>query len=991
MTEINMLNFCAVRQERTSTRGVAVPTLARAQNVSALVRTLLSAATAATCLGLLCWPVAAAAADPIKVVVWDEQQPAQEKAYPNFLGNYIADYLKRQPGLQVHSVSINHPEKGLSEEVLDNCDVLIWWGHVRNRDISQADARPVVERLKRGELSLLALHSAHWATPFVLAMHERAAADALSQLPQADRKNAKIEFPGKIERRPPRRDAELTPAATVEKQDDGTTLIRITRPNCCFPAYKNHGKPSEIRRLLDHPIAAGIPHKFTLPHTEMYDEPFHVPQPDAVVFEEHWEDGQHFRSGMVWQVGQGRVFYFRPGHETHAVFTEELPLQIVENAVRWLGDGPVTPPRPPLEIGQPTSLFDGETLRGWTTQDGKPVTKGWTVEDGAIFRKDRGGNIVFEQELGDFELTFDWKIAKRGNSGVKYRVRKYGGRLLGCEYQLLGETGRNLSKGSCGSLYALYEPNDKKQLNSVGDWNTAKIVVHGPMIEHWMNGERIVEADLGSDEWRKRLARSKFSPHKDFARNPLGRIMLTDHGHQVWYRNLVVTLLPPQEIPPLAPEPTPNVVIFLTDDQGTLDANCYGSKDLHTPHMDRIAKEGVRFTQAYAHTVCCPARALLLTGRHPQRSGVNNWTQGDLRATQGLNMDLAEITIAEALQSAGYRTALFGKWHLGAAATHGPTKQGFDEFFGLRGGFIDNYNHFFLHGKGYHDLYRGTEEQFAEGKYFPDMVVREAQRFLQENHKTPFFLYVAFNVPHYPEQSDQKFQDRYQELPMPRQSYARMISTTDDRIGQVMSKLDELGIRDDTIIVFLSDNGHSAEHNEIKVDDHNSGLAKGTYYGAHGGGGNTGKWRGNKGTFYEGGIRVPAMISFPTRLPQGQVRDQAITAADFFPTVLELCDVSLPDVTLDGQSLLPIIKSPQAPSHHEVMHWQWNKRWAVREGDWKLISTGKKMFLGNLADEKPEEKNHADEQPDVVQRLQELHEAWEAEVRSNEQATEKTK
>ena len=930
-------------------------------------------------ISVLCWTVVAGADEPIKVVVWDEQQPAQKQAYPNFLGNYIADYLKRQPGLQVHSVSIDHPQKGLSDEVFDDCDVLIWWGHVRNRDITEADARVVVDRLKKGKLSLLALHSAHWATPFVLAMQERAASDALAKLPEAERKKAKIEILGEIVRRPPKRDAELTPTATFEKQGDGTTLIKITRPNCCFPAYKNHGKQSKLQTLLpDHPIAAGIPKTLTLPHTEMYDEPFHVPEPDEVVFEETWEEGHRFRSGMIWKVGEGRVCYFRPGHETHAVYTEKLPMKIVENAVRWLGTKGHTPAK--LEVGKPIALFDGKTLNGWTMQDGKPVTQGWVVQDGAIHRGSRAGNIFYEHEVGDFELTFQWKIEKGGNNGLKYRVRKYGGQVLGCEYQILGETKPSFSKGSTGSIYALYEPNEKKKLNPLDEWNSSKIVVQGPRIEHWLNGQKIVEADLASQEWRKRLAQSKFGRHKDFARNSIGRIMLTEHGSKVWYRDLVLTPLPTEEIPPLASEPPPNVVVFLTDDQGTLDVNCYGSEDLFTPNMDRIAQEGVRFTQAYAHTVCCPARALLMTGRHPQRSNVNHWTQGDLKSTPGRNMNLQEVTLAEALKSAGYRTALFGKWHLGAAATHGPTKQGFDEFFGLRGGFIDNYNHYFLHGKGFHDLYRGTEEQFEKGKYFPDLVVRKANRFLEENRDSPFFMYVPFNIPHYPEQADAKFDDRYRDMPMPRQSYARMISTTDDRMGQIMSKLDKLGLRDNTIIVFMSDNGHSAEHNEIRVDDHNSGLAKGTYYGANGGGGNTGKWRGHKGTFFEGGLRVPAVISFPPSIPKGKVRDQAITAADFYPTILDLCNVPLPERKLDGASLLPIIESPKTPTHHKVMHWQWHKSWAVREGDWKLISTGNNLFLGNLADEQPEEKDYVKEKEEVVDRLKSLHDEWAKDV-----------
>jgi arylsulfatase A-like enzyme len=426
----------------------------------------------------------------------------------------------------------------------------------------------------------------------------------------------------------------------------------------------------------------------------------------------------------------------------------------------------------------------------------------------------------------------------------------------------------------------------------------------------------------------------------------------------------------------------PNVIIFLTDDQGTLDANCYGSKDLYTPTMDLLAETGVRFTQAYAHFVCCPARAMLLTGRHPQRCNVNGWMQGSPKAGMQLNMSLKEITIAEALKGAGYKTAMFGKWHLGAHLDYGPTEQGFDEYFGNRGGFIDNYNHYFLHGHGFHDLYEGKKEVFAKGKYFPDMMTERALQFVDRNKDVPFFMYVAFNIPHYPEQADAKFDERYKDMKMPRQSYAKMISTTDDRMGMVVKKLEELGLRENTIIIFMSDNGASVEDCSITEDDHASGLPKGHHYGAFGGGGNAGKWRGAKATYYEGGIRVPAIISFPSKLPKGVVRDQAINAMDWFPTIMELCGVPLPEVKLDGQSVMPIIKSADAPSHHKVMHWHFEQRWAVREGDWKLISShrGEADFLGNLADEEPERKNYIKEKPEIAKRLLKLHIEWIKEV-----------
>ena len=428
----------------------------------------------------------------------------------------------------------------------------------------------------------------------------------------------------------------------------------------------------------------------------------------------------------------------------------------------------------------------------------------------------------------------------------------------------------------------------------------------------------------------------------------------------------------------------PNVVIFYTDDQGTLDAGCYGSKDLQTPNMDRLAKHGVRFTQAYAHTVCCPSRAAFLTGRHPQRSGINNWTQGNMNGPDGLNMPLAEVTFAEAFKESGYRTALFGKWHVGSHRNHGPMKQGFDEFFGIRNGFIDNYNHYFLHGKGYHDLYEGTTEVFKKGSYFPELITNRALSFIEENRETPFLLYLGFNIPHYPEQALPEHTAIYQDLNMPRRSYAAMITTTDHYMGQVLEKLSQLGLTENTIVIFQSDNGHSAEDGlNIQYEDHSSGHSKGHYYMAHGGGGNTGKWIGAKGSFLEGGIRVPAIVSWPTKLPKGIVRDQIITIMDWYPSLLDWCGIKTPDVVLDGHSLQPVIDSAEAPAAHEVLHFQWRNSWAVRKGDWKLIGNkqGKpknemRYTLHRLTDEKPEVTDYAEENPARVRELIALHESW---------------
>jgi arylsulfatase A len=434
----------------------------------------------------------------------------------------------------------------------------------------------------------------------------------------------------------------------------------------------------------------------------------------------------------------------------------------------------------------------------------------------------------------------------------------------------------------------------------------------------------------------------------------------------------------------------PNVVILYSDDQGTLDAKCFGASDLFTPNIDKLSATGVKFTQAYSHTVCCPARAALMTGRHPQRGGVNNWTQGDMNGPDGINMALEEVTIAEALQAAGYRTALFGKWHLGAHRDFGPEKQGFDEFFGIRDGFIDNYNHYFLHGTGFHDLYEGTTQVKAEGSYFPELMVERSLKFIDENKDRPFFLFVPFNIPHYPTQALPEYSAKYSELPEPRRSYAAMVSTTDYYLGKIVDKLESAGLREKTIVIFQSDNGHSTENAKISVENHKSGLAKGTNYGANGGGGYTGRWLGAKASFLEGGIRVPAVLSYPAKVPGNIVREQAITAMDWFPTVLEFCGVKPPaGVAFDGHSLLPLLDDAAAPSRYSTMHWAWQDRWAVREGSWKLLfndrgSGGRPPFdrvhLANLDDPQPEATNYAAERPEVVTRLTRLHDLWDREV-----------
>jgi len=417
----------------------------------------------------------------------------------------------------------------------------------------------------------------------------------------------------------------------------------------------------------------------------------------------------------------------------------------------------------------------------------------------------------------------------------------------------------------------------------------------------------------------------------------------------------------------------PNVVLIFTDDQGTIDVNCFGSKDLHTPNLDALAKRGIRFTQFYVGApVCSPSRAALMTGRYPMRAEV----PGNVSSQKGQpGMPAAQVTIAEMLKSASYVTAHVGKWHLGYTPDTMPNGQGFDYSFGHMGGCIDNYSHFFYwQGPNRHDLWRDDEEVWHDGQFFGDLMVDECKNFIERQKDRAFFLYWALNMPHYPLQGQAKYRQMYAGSEEPRKSYAAFVSTLDEKIGQVINKIDQLGLRNNTIIIFLSDHGHSVEER--------------TNYG----GGNAGPFRGHKFTLWEGGIRVPCIISWPGHFPEGQTRDQVAISTDWMPTIAHYCGAKLADRRIDGKNLASVIDSAEASSSHDVLHWMQGKQWAVRQDDWKLVVNGpateykgrkipaEKIFLSNLAEDVTETKNLAAKFPDIVERLAQLHDAWVKEV-----------
>jgi trehalose utilization protein len=305
---------------------------------------LLPSLTSSACAFLLAcaallFTSSAPAADtrPIRVLIWDEQQPEQKQAYGDkFLGETIAAYLEKQGGFTVKTVSFDTPDQGLDDATLDGADVLIWWGHKQHDRVTPEGTERIVQHVLAGKLNLIALHSAHWSRPFMRLMQERARFDAPGMVPAVERATAKLDLTLPLAKRAlVKPDATLTPY--LEKTDEGYRLIP---PACVFPYVRADGAPSHVTTLLPgHPIAQGIPATWDIPKTEMYGAPFHVPKPDATIFEEHWDKGEHFPSGSVWQVGKGRVFYFRPGHEIFPIFLQAEPLRIVENAARWMGNG----------------------------------------------------------------------------------------------------------------------------------------------------------------------------------------------------------------------------------------------------------------------------------------------------------------------------------------------------------------------------------------------------------------------------------------------------------------------------------------------------------------------------------------------------------------------------------------------------------------------------------------------------------------------------
>ena len=420
---------------------------------------------------------------------------------------------------------------------------------------------------------------------------------------------------------------------------------------------------------------------------------------------------------------------------------------------------------------------------------------------------------------------------------------------------------------------------------------------------------------------------------------------------------------------PQVPSQAPHIVIIVADDLGYGDLSCMGS-DFATPNLDRLAASGARFTDWYSTSpVCSPSRASLLTGLYPRRTGVTDILSSLRGAVPGLRSGIP--TLADALRDRGYRTGMVGKWHLGTDPRSWPDKHGFDDWFGFLAGCVDYYSHLYYYddqSDPVHDLWENGREIFRNGRYLTELFTEQAVRRIRDwtaAADTPFFLYLPYNAPHYPMHAPSEYVDRFRHLPADRRITAAMVSALDDGVGAVLDELARRGVLDNTIVFFMSDNGPSPESRNW-LDGQRVPWK----------GGSTAGLRGQKFTLFEGGIRVPAMLSWPSAIAAGQVITSPLVALDIFPTVLRAAGGTAEDYRLDGTDLTDLLLGRAREPDRSVL-WEFRESRAVRDGRWKLvIDEDGEPWLSDLDTDREETTNVADDHPAVVSHLRKLLGDW---------------
>ncbi|MBI5769993.1 MAG: sulfatase-like hydrolase/transferase [Verrucomicrobia bacterium] len=461
--------------------------------------------------------------------------------------------------------------------------------------------------------------------------------------------------------------------------------------------------------------------------------------------------------------------------------------------------------------------------------------------------------------------------------------------------------------------------------------------------------------------------------------------------HSVLLRLALCPALAPFATAAAAPRP-PNLILIVSDDQG-FDLACYGSKQFVTPHLDRMAAEGVRATSFYVTaSVCTPSRSGLITGRYPQRNGTYEMIRNDMvnyghRYTKAeyaispemtLGLDPRELTFGDVLHTSGYRNACFGKWDMGQARRFLPLQRGFDVFVGHGNNGIDYYTH---ERYGAPSLFRGNQLSVADkGTYATELFRREAVSFVRAHRDRPFFLYLPFNAPHAASNLEKDsnqvpahylkkyYPDRDPALPATK--YAGMVTAMDEAIGELFAALRELGLDRDTFVLFMADNGRNgARIDEVRL-------------------------RGGKSSGFEGGLRVPLLAWWPGVLPAGRTTHEFLTALEILPTLTAAGGARLPTgVKFDGFDMLPVLQG-KTPSPRQEMFWDWPDGYqAARVGNWKWISHSPRSRRGevpeteelfDLAADPGEKNNLIKAHPERLAAVKARFAAWQAEMEAAE-------
>ena len=405
----------------------------------------------------------------------------------------------------------------------------------------------------------------------------------------------------------------------------------------------------------------------------------------------------------------------------------------------------------------------------------------------------------------------------------------------------------------------------------------------------------------------------------------------------------------------------PNIVLILADDLGYAGIGCQGATDIPTPHIDALAANGVRMTDGYATCpVCAPTRAGLLSGRYQQRFGFETNPGPEAYADQNFGLPRSERTIAERLKELGYATGMFGKWHVGYKPGLTPPDRGFDEFFGFLSG-ANDYVPPVGRRSARQPILRGTKT-VEENEYLTDAFGREAVNFIERHKDHPFFCYVPFNAVHSPLQAASKYLKRFEHIAdQKRRIHCAMVAAMDDNVGRVMEALRRHGLEERTLVIFLSDNGGPTPETTAS----NAPL------------------RGYKGQVLEGGIRVPFIVRWKGKLPEGKVYDRPVLSLDIAPTVMAAAgNPAGPGDRLDGVDLTPYLLGTTTGAPHGALYWRFYDQRAIRMGDWKLVRANRetRWSLYHLKRDIGEARDLADREAGKVKELEAAWNAWNAEL-----------